>query len=253
MMEAEVSTLPNYETDIKFPPGPAGILLEPVVRCGNRSIGARVVGFAAAAADQDFFLKSPIADPASPSVIVHTLAAEHVCLGSVLMQLDDVCTQHLSFDRIMVRPTPLSRRRFYFRAPPSHLALLVCFRMQALLHEKARQTRRMRFKDVKASWMHSATRGSPSMEVTQNTTALSSNRPIALVHSLAFNTQADLPQKKKPVALISPGTFLCQCVHVFVGGTGAVARQDRVAVFGERAAAGANGRGGATRAQRLPL
>ena len=103
-MEAEVSTLPNYEIDILFPPGPAGILLEPVVRCGNRSIGARVVGFADNAADEDFYLKSPISDPASPSVNVHTLAAENVSLGAVLMQLDFVSTQHLSFDRIMVSP-----------------------------------------------------------------------------------------------------------------------------------------------------
>ena len=100
--EAEVSTLPNYETSIKFPPGPAGILLEPVVRCGNRSVGARVVGFADASSAPDFFLQSPIADPASPS-LVGTLAAEHLSVGSVLMQLDDVSTQHLSFDRITVR------------------------------------------------------------------------------------------------------------------------------------------------------
>jgi hypothetical protein len=122
MMEAEVSTLPNYEIDIVFPPGPAGILLEPVVRCGNRSIGARVVGFADNAADEDFYLKSPISDPASPSTNVHTLAAENVSLGAVLMQLDFVCTQHLSFDRIMVCYNSIARSPLFpFLCPASSL------------------------------------------------------------------------------------------------------------------------------------
>ena len=45
---AEVATLADYETVISFPPGSAGILLEPLVKVGNRAVGARVVGFAPA-------------------------------------------------------------------------------------------------------------------------------------------------------------------------------------------------------------
>jgi len=107
---AEVVTLPDFETDICFPPGPAGILLEPVVRCGNRAIGARIVGFAPSSEEihnQDLFVQkahpaSSAAGVVSPSAHIGDLAAEHLNVGAVLVSLDDVCTKSLSFDRIMV-------------------------------------------------------------------------------------------------------------------------------------------------------
>ena len=101
--EVAVVTLPDYETEIKFPPGPAGLLLEAVVKCGNLAVGARIVAFSPASG-QDFFVqgrtRSPY--PGSPPASIGALAAEHLNIGSVLTRLDDVCTKHLSFDRIMV-------------------------------------------------------------------------------------------------------------------------------------------------------
>ena len=101
---AEVITLADYETEITFPKGPVGILLEPVVRFGNRKVGARITGFSPSG-DQDFFVKGRTSSPfpGSPSTPLGELAVEHLRCGNVLTLLDDICTKNMSFDRIMVR------------------------------------------------------------------------------------------------------------------------------------------------------
>lgn len=137
---ATVQTYPSiFETEVTFPLGPAGLLLEPVVRCGNRAIGARIVGFPPHNEPPvDYFVKGRTSNPfpLSPSTDIGGLAAEHLTIGSVLMSIDGACTKNQSFDRIMT-----------------------------LLHEKSGQSRRLRFKDVEASWLNSANRGSPSLQV----------------------------------------------------------------------------------------
>ncbi len=131
-----VLTFPDHEIELTFSPGPAGILLEAVVRCENRAIGARVVGFPPSL-DTDFFVQGRTTSPypTSPSAIP-TLASEYLAVGVILVSIDAVCTKNMSFDRIMT-----------------------------LLHAKSSTTRRLRFKDVEAAWLNSANRGSPSMEV----------------------------------------------------------------------------------------
>lgn len=135
MEVASVQTLANYETEITFPPGPAGILLEPVVRCGNRAVGARIAAFPPSSNVDllPFFVRNRAS--ASPSKVSH-LAADHLSVGAVLVAVDGVCTKNQSFDRIM-----------------------------AILHERSAATRALRFKDVEAAWLNSTTRGSPSLEV----------------------------------------------------------------------------------------
>jgi len=89
--------LAEYETEVTFPPGAAGILFEPVIRCGSRATGARVVGFSPMGASDATGLISPTGSSEAGAI-----ASEHVNVGSVLVLVDDVCTKTMSFDRIMV-------------------------------------------------------------------------------------------------------------------------------------------------------
>ena len=104
---AEVATLADYETVISFPPGSAGILLEPLVKVGNRAVGARVVGFAPALGEDPAdrgqgWASRFVSSPSAPATTLGSLAAEHLSLGSVLVRIDEDDCKHLSFDRIMV-------------------------------------------------------------------------------------------------------------------------------------------------------
>lgn len=108
-----VKKLPNNETEILFPPGPAGFALEPVVRNGTRAIGATVTAFLPTS-DRDVNLyrnSSPYPYPKTKSNF-GDLASQHLTIGSVMQEIDGECVRNKSFDCIMVRsffdtrPTP---------------------------------------------------------------------------------------------------------------------------------------------------
>jgi hypothetical protein len=117
--KANVKYLSNFETEILFPPGPAGFALEPVVRAGSRAVGARIVGFLPSS-DRDVNLyrnSSPYPYPNSQSNF-GDLASKHLTIGSVMQSIDDECVRNKSFDCIMVR-------NYYFVVYFSHTNRLI--------------------------------------------------------------------------------------------------------------------------------
>lgn len=112
---------PNYLVELQFGPGPLGLSLSPVIRCGTRAIGARVTGFTSS---EDGTI--------GQAERMNEFSACELCVGDVLESMDGTCAKYTSFDRIM-----------------------------ASLLANQQNTRRLRFRNVEAAWLHSLNRGSP--------------------------------------------------------------------------------------------
>ena len=81
-----------FEIELNFPPGNSGVFLVPVIRSGNRAIGARIESLAS--------------NDEEPNALHASL-----CRGFVLQAIDGICTKHLSYDRINTLLTARSSRQ----------------------------------------------------------------------------------------------------------------------------------------------